>query len=73
MQKLVYSTKEAAEILGISRAFLYLLWKHNRGPARTRINSKVLITHNELQRWLDSVNGTVIISEYAHEMIEEQE
>ena len=51
-------------MIGVSRAFLYHLWKHDRGPRRTYIGSRVFITRQALEDWSKEVDGTTVISEY---------
>jgi excisionase family DNA binding protein len=64
MEKYFYSPKECAELIGVSRTFLYHLWKHERGPRITRIGSRVFITKFALEEWSRAVDGTTIISEF---------
>lgn len=63
-RRLAYTVDEAACLIGVSRAFLYVLWKDSRGPRRTRINGKVLVTHRALDTWLSEIDGTTVISAY---------
>ncbi len=55
MEKLVYSTTEAAQALGIGRTKLYQLIE--RGVIRViKIDSRTLIRPEELRRYLDSLS-----------------
>lgn len=55
LSKLAYSIKEAAEVSGLSRAFLYNEWKEGRGPSRLKAGKRTLITDESLRSWLRSL------------------
>lgn len=54
MDKLLVSTKEAAELLGISRSLFYSMVSTGRlGPKPIKFNSKRLWSVEELAYWVD--------------------
>jgi len=52
-KKLAYSVHDFCAATGISRAFLYDLWRQGRGPKRIHIGSRVLISHEAALAWLN--------------------
>lgn len=57
LSKLAYSINEAAEVSGLSRAFLYAEWKEGRGPNRLKAGKRTLITDESLRSWLRSLEA----------------
>lgn len=64
--KIAYSVHETAELLGVSRAWLYQRWALGDGPPRCRVGSRTLIPADTLASWLEahavtapSVSGVV--------------
>jgi predicted DNA-binding transcriptional regulator AlpA len=55
LPKLAYSPKEAAEVVSLSRAFLYNEWSAGRGPKKIKIGRRTLITDEALREWLRSL------------------
>jgi len=51
--RVAYSVKEVARLLGVSRAWLYQCWKRGEGPPRCRVGCRTLIPAQELLEWLD--------------------
>ena len=50
--KIAYSVKEAAKLLGVSRAWLYHLWAGGVGPPRYKIGARTLVPVDGLEAWL---------------------
>lgn len=46
-----HSVKEICEILHISEAFLYKLWRLNVGPTVTKIGRRTFVTDKALTEW----------------------
>jgi excisionase family DNA binding protein len=51
LPRLAYSPEEAADVLGVSRRFLY----DHIGPELrwVRVGRRKLVSHTELEKWLD--------------------
>lgn len=47
----VYSVPAFCEAHGISRGYLYQLWTEGRGPRRTKLGRRTLITGEAAARW----------------------
>ena len=50
--RVAYSVQEAAQMLGVSRAWLYERWANGDGPPRCRVGSRILIPANFIREWL---------------------
>lgn len=50
-----YSVDEFAERHGISRAYLYLLWKRGQGPRYMQIGARRLVSKEAAADWRRSV------------------
>ena len=48
------SVEEFCESFGLSRAFVYRLWKQNEGPPKAKIGSRTVIPRNAAIRWLEA-------------------
>lgn len=55
ISKLAYSIEEAAEVTGLSRAFIYAEWQAGRGPRKAKVGSRTLILDESLRSWLRSL------------------
>jgi len=53
--KLAYSIEEAAEVTGLSRAFIYAEWQAGRGPRKAKVGKRTLILDESLRSWLKSL------------------
>jgi excisionase family DNA binding protein len=51
--RLAYSVAETAQLLSVSRAWLYQLWAKGDGPPRVKIGSRTLIPADALSAWLE--------------------
>lgn len=56
MEKLVYSIREAAEVLGVSKSYLYLLVKQKEIPS-LQLGKRRVIPKTYLEQWIqENVN-----------------
>jgi predicted DNA-binding transcriptional regulator AlpA len=55
LHKLAYSIYEAAEVSGLSRAFIYAEWQAGRGPRKVKAGKRTLILDEALRSWLRSL------------------
>lgn len=53
--QLAYSPAQAAQLSAISKAFIYKEWLAGRGPRKTKIGRRTVITHEALHDWLRSM------------------
>lgn len=53
--QLAYSIAQAAKVSALSRAFIYKEWLAGRGPRKTKIGRRTVITREALQAWLRSL------------------
>jgi len=53
-ERIAYGVSEVAQILGVSRSWLYRLWQAGDGPPRIRIHGRILVSVNDLRSWLDN-------------------
>ena len=51
MEKLVYSIREAAEVLGVSKSYLYLLVKQKEIPS-LQLGKRRVIPKTFLEQWI---------------------
>lgn len=51
MEKLVYSIREAAEVLGVSKSYLYLLVKQKEIPS-LQLGKRRVIPKSYLEQWI---------------------
>ena len=49
---LAYGIKDFCRSAGFSPRTLYSLWQQGKGPQRTRIGGRILITHTNGASWL---------------------
>jgi predicted DNA-binding transcriptional regulator AlpA len=55
LPKLAYSINQAAEAVGLSRAFIYAEWQAGRGPQKLKAGKRTLISDESLRSWLRSL------------------
>lgn len=46
------SVNQFCELVGLSRATVYQLWKRGHGPKRTKIGRRTLISAEQAKAWL---------------------
>lgn len=51
-ERLAYSVDEICSLVGVSRAFIYALWRQGKGPARLKIGTRTIVTAAALDAWL---------------------
>jgi excisionase family DNA binding protein len=52
-QRLAYSIAEAAQLLGVSRSYLYAEISAGRGPQILKLGRRTLVRRISLEQWLE--------------------
>lgn len=65
MEKLVYSIPEAAEVLGISKSYAYMLIKEKKIPY-IEIGNRKLVPKTMLEEWM---NNNTVKTDLSHAII----
>lgn len=53
VEREAFTIPDFVEAYRISRALLYLLWRHGDGPRRMRVRGRVLISRAAAEQWRD--------------------
>lgn len=52
---LAYTIPELADAVGCSVDYIYKEWREKRGPKKTRLGKRVVITRENAKLWLDNL------------------
>lgn len=61
MEKLVYTIKEAAQAIGLSRTTIYKLTREEKGFPSLKCGNKTLIPRRELEEWFSGKVGKSVL------------